>query len=100
MDRERTLFIDMLREIGSAATSPSSLSLLQMQHAGRFFITPITTSTSQQDANISSVSTYCVFPVLVSVLSLDNMKKLAKEFLRLRNVAPNDIVNVLKLPAF
>eukprot|EP00978_Attheya_sp_CCMP212_P042873 scaffold269413_cov35-Attheya_sp.AAC.1 len=64
MDRDRTLFIDMLYAIGSAATSPSSSSLLQMQLAGRFFIIPITTGISQQDANVSSsVSTYRVYSV-------------------------------------
>jgi hypothetical protein len=31
---------------------------------------------------------------------LDATKKLAKEFLRLKNVSPNDIASVLELPAF
>jgi hypothetical protein len=54
VSRGRQLFIDMLIAIASAATSPPS-PLLQLQSAGRFFIIPITTGTSHQDANVSTV---------------------------------------------
>jgi hypothetical protein len=97
--RKRAHFIDMLRAIGSAVTSSSSL--LREQHvAGRFFIVPITTGTSQQDANVSSVSNYHVLPVPLPVLSFDDTKKLAKEYFRLQNVATKNIASVLELPAF
>jgi hypothetical protein len=99
VSRGRDLFIDMLSAIGSAATSPA-LPLLQMQSAGRFFIIPITTGTSQQDANFSTVNTYRICPVPVPALSFDDTKQLAKEFFRLKDVAPNDIDSVLNLPAF
>lgn len=99
VSRGRELFIDMLSAIGSAATSPAS-PLLQMQRAGQFFIIPITTGTSQQDANFSTVSTYRICPVPVPALSFDDTKQLAKEFFRLKDVSPNDIDRVLNLPAF
>jgi hypothetical protein len=99
VSRKGALFIDMLHAIGSAVASSSSL-LRKQPVAGRFFIVPITTGTSQRDANVSSVTGYGVRPVPVPALSLDDTNFFAKEFLRLQNGTTNDIASVLELQAF
>jgi hypothetical protein len=78
VSRGRLLFIDMLRAIGSAVTSSTSLLQRTRVH-GRFFIVPITTGTSKQDANVCEVSNYGVFPVPLPALSFDDTETLAAE---------------------
>lgn len=86
-DRDKTLkndegkkyFVDMLREIGSFATSEHAT-----HQKGKYFIVPITTGTSQTDANIGAVSSYQIAKVPLPVLALEDMIKLARACLSLK----------------
>ena len=89
----------MLHEIGSAVTSASS-PLQRQGLRGRLFIVPITTGTSNEDANIGDVSTYSSKEVKLPVLSFKETDKLAREFFRIQKVSQAEIDTQLELPAF
>ena len=93
----RDYFIDMLRSIGSTATSSDS-PLREI--GGRYFIVPITTGTSKKEANIGGVGNYGVRPVALPVLSYEDTKSLARQFFALLGIDVNDIDSALNQPAF
>jgi hypothetical protein len=81
----RKFFEDMLKCLGSVATSYDN-ALSDLKGNGRFFIVPITTGTSKQDATFSQSSIYGVKPVPLPLLSVSNTRKLASAFLKANNV--------------
>ena len=79
-------FLNMLMELGSAATSNSD-NLGSLHNAGSFFIVPITTGTSHSDANFDSINTYSI--QLVSLPILDSGKTEDLAVACLQQFSPN-----------
>ena len=79
-------FLNMLMELGSAATSNSD-NLGSLHKAGSFFIVPITTGTSHSDANFDSINTYSL--QLVSLPVLDSRKTEDLAVACLQQFSPN-----------
>ena len=74
-------FLDMLKNIGSAATIDEGTELGNLHAAGQYFIVPVTTVTSHSESNIGGISRYQVMEVPLLVLDLTE-KELARECLR------------------
>ncbi|KAL3926898.1 MAG: hypothetical protein SGBAC_013293 [Bacillariaceae sp.] len=70
-------FLEMLKLVGSAATSSEGL-LSSLHKAGHYFLVPITTGTSHSSANISEICTYSVASVKLPVLTFEQRKVLAR----------------------
>jgi hypothetical protein len=77
----KAFFEDMLRCVGSAATSYDN-ALSSLKENGNFFLVAITTGTSHKDARFSLAMAYGVKIVPLPLLSLSNTRKLARSFLK------------------
>jgi hypothetical protein len=90
----KIFFNDMLKCLGSAATSLDS-ALSHLKASGRFFLVPITTGRSHNDASFSQVSKYGVKAVPLPLLSISNTRKLARAFLKAYNIETGLLSNTV-----
>ena len=94
-NRGKKIFLSMLGEIGSAATSNEG-ELRDLHRAGHYFIVPITTGTSRSAATFDEVSGYGIKPVSLPTLDFPLTQELAHICLGLRgSLSQNEIAEIM-----
>lgn len=86
----------MLLCLGESATSNNAGAVSDLQCDGRFFLVPITTGRSQDDASFSQISCYGINDVPLPPLSLADTRKLARACLN----GHNDMEEILEDTVF